>query len=332
MDHVYSDQQLTLAARLYYVDGLPQADVARFVRVSQATVSRLLSAARQRGIVKVSVADYDPRAHDLEQELISRFGLKSAIVVRVAPGSSPEEVRKAVGHFSSAIVQERFPPRGVVAVAGGRTIREVVLKLPGDTTRRVTVVQAMGSVDANVGPVDAYELGHAIARAMGGFFLTLNTPAFVPDRKTRDSFLALPQIRGAWKLLQEASVALVGIGSLTNSIFASRGLLNDTELRELTRRGAVGEICGRFYDADGDECDSCWRDRVIGVELDSLRLVPEVIATVAGTDRSDAIAGAIRGRIIKTLVIDAEGAETLLKSVNVGPVPPNSKPALKRTC
>jgi deoxyribonucleoside regulator len=312
MEHVYSDEQLTLAARLYYIDGLPQSDVARFVRVSQATVSRLLSAARAKGIVKVSVAEYDPRAPDLEQRLVSAFGLKSAIVIRVAPGARGDDVRVGLAHFCGAAVQERIPFRSIVAIAGGRTMRELVLKLPGDPERRVTVVQAMGSVDATAGPVDAYELGRTMARSLGGSFLTINTPAFVPNRKMRDSFLALPQIRGVWDLLQEANTALVGIGSLTNSVFASRGALTRAELDELGEIGAVGEICGRFFDASGMECDSQWRDRVIGVELSRLRAMSEVIGIVTGEDRSLAIAAAIRGGIIKTLVIDAAGAESLL--------------------
>ena len=34
----YSDEQLRLAARLYYLDGLGQTEVAKFVKVSQAKV------------------------------------------------------------------------------------------------------------------------------------------------------------------------------------------------------------------------------------------------------------------------------------------------------
>jgi deoxyribonucleoside regulator len=314
MEHVYSDEQLTLAARLYYVDRLPQSDVARFVKVSQATVSRLLSAARARGIVKVSVAEYDPRAPELESELVRRFGLKAAIVIGITPGCHGDDVRRGLAHFSGEAVQRLIPARSVVAIAGGRTIRELVLKFPGDPERRITVVQAMGSVDATAGPVDAYELGRELARKLGGAFFTINTPAFVPNRKTRDSFLALPQIQKVWNLLQETTVALVGIGSLRNSVFVSREALNRSELDELAGYGAVGEICGRFFDRHGNECESPWRDRVIGVEISRLRAVPEVIGVVSGTDRADAIIAAIRGGIVKTLVIDAQGAETLIRS------------------
>ena len=66
MANDYSDDRLRLAARLYYVDGLGQNEVAKFAKVSQAKVSRLLALARERGIVRISVADYEPRRRDLE--------------------------------------------------------------------------------------------------------------------------------------------------------------------------------------------------------------------------------------------------------------------------
>src|SRR5688572_24255161 len=63
----YTDEQLRLAARLYYIDGMGQTEVARFVNVSQSKVSRLLAQARERGIVRISVAEYEPRHSALEQ-------------------------------------------------------------------------------------------------------------------------------------------------------------------------------------------------------------------------------------------------------------------------
>jgi DNA-binding transcriptional regulator LsrR (DeoR family) len=308
----YSDDKLRLAARLYYLDGLGQTEVARLVKVSQAKVSRLLALARKRGIVRISVAEYEPRNADLERELIKKLRLDGAAVIKTADGASGGEARQAVAYFGSPFAASLIGPGNILAIAGGRTMRELVQHLPEDRERRVTVVQAMGSVDSSVGPVDALELGRAVARRLGGFFLTLNTPAFVPDKKTRDAFLALPQIRTVWKRLAEAHIALVGIGTLDNSVFVDRGVLNKDDLAKLAARGAVGEICGRFFDKNGRECDSPWRDRVMAVELDQIRRIPQVVGMVAGADRSEAITAAARGGLLKSLIIDEAGALALL--------------------
>lgn len=313
MSEKYSDEQLRLAARLYYIDGIGQVEIARFVKVSQAKVSRLLAMARERGIVRISVAEYAPRNNALEKRLCKRFGLRAATVVKTVEGLNREDARRTVAHFGAPVVSGIIPANSVVAVAGGRTMREVVDHLPDEPDRRVTVVQAMGSIDAAVGPLDALELGRALARRWGGSYFTLNTPAFVPDKRTRDTFLGLDQIRSVFKRFSEVDVALVGIGDLNDSVFVDRGVLNKSDLKELKKAGVVGEICGRFFDEAGKECQSDWHDRVISIELDRLRKVPEVIGVVAGGTRCEAIAAAARGGILKSLLIDDTGAEALLE-------------------
>lgn len=308
-----TDDQLRLAARLYYLDGLGQAEVARMVKVSQAKVSRLLAQARERGIVRISVAEYEPRHTDLEQALCQRFGLRGAAVIKVVEGGNADDARRAVGYFGAPYVSSLIPPRSMVAIAGGRTIHELIQPWPEDTSRGISVVQAMGTIDFTPGPVDAVELGRTLARRSGGFFMTLNTPAFVADKRTRDSFLAHEQIQMVWQRMKQIDVALIGIGTLDNSVFVDRGVLKENDVPDLKRHGAVGEICGRFFDANGNECDTPWKERVISIDLPLLARVPQVIGVVAGTDRSAAIVAAIRGNLMKTLVIDEAGARALLE-------------------
>jgi DNA-binding transcriptional regulator LsrR (DeoR family) len=170
----------------------------------------------------------------------------------------------------------------------------------------------MGSVDSTVNGFDAQEVGRVMAQRLGGNFLSLNTPAFIPEKRTRDALLDLQQVRTVHENLDRARVALVGLGTLANSVFVERGTLDAAMIRELERAGAVGEICGRFIDHEGDECATGWRDRVISVQIDQLRKIPEVIGVVSGGDRSAALLAAIKGGIIKSLVIDEVGASALL--------------------
>src|SRR5215218_7355540 len=73
---------VTSAARMYYVDGRDQQEIAAILTVSRSTVSRLLTSARERGIVRISVDEYDPYDRRLESRLTDRFGLYRAVVVR----------------------------------------------------------------------------------------------------------------------------------------------------------------------------------------------------------------------------------------------------------
>lgn len=318
MQHIYSDDHLRLAARLYYLDGLAQNEVARLSRVSQAKVSRLLALARQRGIVRITVADYDPRHRQLEEQLGREFGLSTAIVIKAIDGLGAADLRRAVGHFSAAAVDALIQPAAVIALAGGRTLHELIQHLPSAQNRAVTVVQAMGSVDSTVNAFDAQEVGRTLAHRLGGSFLALNTPAYMPERRTRDALLKLEQVRSVRSRLDQANLALVGLGTLDNSVFVERGVLPPAEIAKLRRAGAVGEICGRFFDSAGQECATPWRSRVMGVELSQLRRIPLVVGIVSGNDRSAAIVAAIRGGALKGLVIDETGARALLAAKSVG--------------
>src|SRR5262249_30400413 len=108
----YSDDILRLAATLYYVDNLGQNEVAKLVRVSQTKISRLLAAALARGIVRISVDQYQARHNKLEHDLCSRFGLKSAAVIKTAKHAGGEAARQTVGHFGAPFVASLFPANG----------------------------------------------------------------------------------------------------------------------------------------------------------------------------------------------------------------------------
>jgi DNA-binding transcriptional regulator LsrR (DeoR family) len=307
-------EQMAAAARLYYLDGLGQHEVAGILGVSRSTVSRLLTAARERGIVRISVDSYEPRDAEAERRLRDRFGLRRAVVVK-SGGRPTESVRRAIGHDAAPALAAAARGASTIGVSGGRTIGEAigaVAPVAGGAARETTVVQLMGHVDPTARRIDAPELGRTLAERLGGSFATLPAPVFAPDRATRDAFLAHPQVRSVWRRFQALDLAFVGVGTLEESVFIERGVLTPDDYAALRALGAVGEICGRFFDADGREVASDHRDRVVGVELDRLRAAPEVVAITHGASRASAILAALRGGLVSSLVIDDDGAAALL--------------------
>jgi deoxyribonucleoside regulator len=307
----YTDQQLIMAARLYFLDGLGQAQIGKLVHVSQSKVSRMLALARERGLVRVTVPDYEPRHKELEGQLKGRFGV-DAVVIRAAAGLGVRELRQTVGYFAAPVVSKWIRPRQVVAIAGGRTLHALVEHMkPAGAAGGVVAAQAMGNIDSSAGDYDAVELGRHIASAWSGSFLTLNTPAILPDAAVCRQLLELEQVERVFGFLERADLTLVGIGTLENSVFVERRILSPTEIDMLRESGAVGEILGRFFDASGRECDTVFRKRVVSVPLKRLRHLRRVAAVVSGCDRSAAVAAAIRGGLVNRLVIDEGGAAAL---------------------
>ena len=311
---VYSDAQLLLAARLYYVDGILQNQIAKMVGVSQAKVSRMLAVARERGLVQISVPEFDPRDRDLEASLMERFDLRAVVVIRRIPGQSVADLRNMLGYFAGPVVTSWIAAHSTVGIAGGRTMQsltDAMSRMPGPV--RPTLVQAMGNVDSTPGPYDASEIARTLAQPWGGVYLTLNTPALAPNAAVAKQFLELKDTRDVFGRLASAELALVGVGNLQNSVFIERGVLQPRDIQEIHRAGGVGEILGRFYDRDGEECVTPLRRRVMSLPLEELKAMTNVVAVVAGSDRTVALRGALKGGILKSLVIDDDAARGLLE-------------------
>jgi DNA-binding transcriptional regulator LsrR (DeoR family) len=308
----YSDELLILVSRCYYIDNLPQAEIAKLVNVSQSSMSRMLSLARRRGLVRVSVPEYEPRRADLEREIRGRFGIE-ALVIRTAPGLAAADLRAALGFFAAPAAMDWIKPNSVVAVAGGRAIQALIEHMrPERPDAGVSIVQAMGNIDSCPGPYDAVELGRTLATRWNARFYILNAPGILPDEDTCRQFLQLEQISAVTERLRSATTTFVGIGTLENSVFLERKVLAPEQLQMLREAGAVGEMLGRFFDADGNECDTEFRGRVVSLPLSEVRELPRVVAVVSGTDRAAAVRAAIRAGLITDLVIDQAGAAAVL--------------------
>jgi DNA-binding transcriptional regulator LsrR (DeoR family) len=179
----------------------------------------------------------------------------------------------------------------------------------------LTVAQLMGNVGPDVAKDDAIELCRELAQRFMGTFITLSVPVHLDNAQARDVLMQHEHVSRVWRLFDIMDVALVGIGSLQDSMFVDRKMLSAEDIHNLVQHNAVGEICGHFYDPDGQECDTNYRDRVMSIGLNDLRGIDEVIGIVANAEsRVFAICAAARSGLIKTLLIDEIGALAILRN------------------
>ena len=309
----FDDDFLAAVARLCYLDGIQQRQVAEMFHISQAKVSRILNLARQRGIVRIQVKEYEPRNSGFEERLKRGLGLRDVIVIKTPGGAPAENLPWRVGWFGGKELGGFLPPETRVGLAGGRTIMHAIDGLLSSYgARRVTAVQLMGNVCPTPDVSDASELGRKLT-AGTGIFMALNAPIFVRDKAFRESLLRHEQLKLVMDACSTLDLALVGVGTPGNSLFTFQKVITPEQGKELCEKGAVGEICGHFFDREGRELDTEFRDRVVSIELECLRRIPRVIAVVCGKDRAEAIYGAVKGGWINALLIDETGAERLLQ-------------------
>ena len=120
-----SHSVLVAAARLYYLEGKSQGEVAKELDVSRSSVSRILAAARERGIVEIRIHPEGSlsRRDDLERELVKRFGLADAVVVARPMGRNPVDV---VAEMSARIFENRLASLSSIGLSWGTTVARFV--------------------------------------------------------------------------------------------------------------------------------------------------------------------------------------------------------------
>jgi len=301
-------------ARMYYIQGIRQQGITERLQVHQSTVSRLLKRAREANLVRFSVTTPPGIFSKLEDQLITSFALKDVVVV---DGSSEEETLvRDLGAATAYYLETTTKPGTKMGISSwSRSLFAMLDALhPGDYCKGGNVVQILGGV-GNVGvQQEAMYLAQRLATVIGASAILLQAPAVVASAEARRILSREPLVRQAVESFDNLDVALVGIGSMEPSrLLASSGNVFSTEERaELTRLGAVGDICFRYFDAQGIPIKSSLMQRVIGIEPATLKSVERVVGVAGGKKKSQAILGALRGGWIDVLIIDRRTAEVLV--------------------
>ncbi len=109
-----------------------------------------------------------------------------------------------------------------------------------------------------------------------------------------------------------ATLAIVGIGDLEPSqLLRNSGNYYTEDMRLLAERGAVGDICLRYFDAQGKPVLEEDEEFVVSVALPKLRSIHRVLGLAGGLNKVQAIRGALKGRYLDILITDLDTAQAL---------------------
>jgi DNA-binding transcriptional regulator LsrR (DeoR family) len=299
-------------ARLYYEAGLNQEQIAKKMGTTRQAISRLLTAAREDGIVHISIYDPTPVDACLRDQLIQAFGLQEVVLTN-SEGTDAGLLRSHLGLAAAQHLARVQTSGSLVGIGWGRTLYEAVNALPHSRNTPIQVIPMIGGIGDMSPFFQVNELARRMAEAFGGTFRYIYAPAFTQDAMILDSLrrtLEVEQVGNLWKRLK---LAVIGIGhvefqQISSMFFAEH--ISPGALSQLEAKGAVGDVCGRFYNIAGEPV--IVGTGVIGIALEQLRDVPDVIAIAGGLEKARAILGALRGGFIKTLITDTATARTVL--------------------
>lgn len=307
---------MTEIASLYYVEGETQEVIAKKLHISRIKVGRLLKKAHAVGIVDVRVRHHPSVSGDLESSLVSKFGIKRALI---APDfSDAQSQRHAVAGLVADYLTRRLTDSKIVAVGMGRNVGAVADNVFSQHTCDVSFVSAIGGSLRAGEYMNPDHICRRLAAKFGGESETLYAPALVQDQTVRQALQENPTVKQTLDRARRADLALVGVGDMSeDSNMVRMGWFSPQEIAEARLAGTVGDVMGYdFIDIHGRESQAAMRGRVIGLDIHDLRRIPDVVAIASENTKASGILGALRTGVIDTLATSTTNAMTVLSLAN----------------
>lgn len=299
------------AGWLSYVGGLTQDQIAAELGISRQRAQRLVSRARDEGLIHVRLHHRIGACLDLETALKDRFGLQRA---RVVPslGQSADPVR-AIAPAAAAEL-ERFLNMDqplTIALGTGRALRGMVDAMEAMDAPRHRLVSLIGNI-APDGSASFFDVVMRLADKVQAPHYPMPVPVISPTPEENAAFHALGPIRKVVELAQTADVVFVGVGQMSDDApLLKDGFVTRSELDEMQAAGATGEVAGWVFDSEGAYLDVGTNRRTGGVRV-APGLDRPSVGIAAGASKVPAIRAALKSRIINGLVTDEPTAAALL--------------------
>ncbi len=298
-------------AKLFYDLEKNQSDISRETGLTRWQVSRLLREARETGVVRIEIVARSTRLPHLEAELQRRYGLREALVVA---DDNDASALNTVTQAAARYLCNLQPAPDLIGVSWGRTLTKMSQWLTPRWNEALNVVLLNGAINTHSVGEPSHNVAERFAQAARGRATLLPVPAILGNARTREALEQDPIIASVLRLGEQASVACFSLGELSNrSVLLESGYVDEPLIEELARRGAVGDIMGRFIGADGKVVMPELDDRTLGLRPEALRDKAWSIAVCVGQAKHAVVLACLRAGYANVLATDEATANFLLE-------------------
>ncbi|UYY79834.1 MULTISPECIES: sugar-binding domain-containing protein [unclassified Arthrobacter] len=303
------------AAQMYYLQDLTMDAIARELRTSRSTVSRLLSSARESGLVQIQIRSPLDSAPELERMIRSHYGV-DVHVVPVLDTLNEAETLDRVATQAARTIGPLVDSNAIIGVAWGATISAVSRHLTRKITHGSTIVQLNGAGNMQTtGITYASDIMRRFGIAYGARVEQFPVPAFFDHAATKTAMWNERSVQRVLDLQARMSIAIFGVGSVHSDypshVYAG-GYLDETDLNLLASLDVVGDVATVFFRADGSSDGITLNERSTGPSHEQLRQVRRRICVVSGASKINGLRGALEAGLATDLILDEATAKHLV--------------------
>lgn len=305
---------LAEVATMYYERGLTQNEIAEILCVSRTSVSRMLTAAAERGIIQVRINYQFERHYELERQITERFPVKNVYVLNNR-GKNQREIEFGTSSLAAGVLKKVLAPDISIGVTWGNTLSDVVdcLEAPSIAPDGVEVIQLTGAVSKENPVGCSQSIVSKLSEKLSGCPRFLNAPLLVESAQLRKGLKEEPNNAKVLRRAEFCDVALTSVGLCSDVELKNFGsYMTKAYADEIIQKGGIGSICGRFFDREGRELDCGWNRELIGIDLAELKQIPNVFCVSYEPQKAPAIRAVLQGKLVDTLVTDGTTATKML--------------------
>ena len=298
-------------AKLYYQSEFSQQQIAQQMGISRPSVSRLLQYAKEQGYVNIQIIDPVENMEDLERQLAQKYGMQE---VRIAYSTlnDPGEIKKYIGSKAAEYLNEIVRDGDIIGVSWGTTMYNVACRLKARALKGAQIVQLKGGVTDGKSTTYADEILEKFAKAFSTIARYLPLPVIFGTKEVKEMVDQDRHIKRILELGRQANIAVFTVGTVKEDALLFRlGYIEAADKAKL-QQIAVGDICSRFFDREGEICNAEIDDRTVGIKLAELRDKERSILVAGGERKVEAIRAALVGQYANVLITDQYTAKALL--------------------
>lgn len=299
-------------SEMYFLQGKNQAEIARTVGMTRSNVSRMLTEARHIGIVDIQINRPIKENPALAQELVERFGLINARVIEIEQSAN---LLDKLGQVAAKELVDHLKPGWILGTSWGTAISATVDQLSvHHPITEIKVVQMLGALGARIKDYDGHSIVRRLEQELDAEGIYINAPFLVENPEVAQSLLENKSVIESLSFAKKADLALLGVGSseLSHCSYYLADYVTRAEIKAIQNQGAIGDVCGSFYNLQGENCARDFQQRLIGISRQDLLAIPIRIGVAGGAPKVDPILGALRGGLINILISDEMTVQEVL--------------------
>jgi DNA-binding transcriptional regulator LsrR (DeoR family) len=303
-------------AQMYYGAGQSTQEIASYLKVSRSTVSRLLTYAREAGVVEVRVHETADHISGLAADLVTRYPRVRFQVIGAPAAASSGRINAAVAQYGAHALSAMVEPGMTIGVAWGNMVSRLIDHLHPRAVNDVRVVQLNGAGNStSFGLAYASDIIVRFAENFAGMPFIFPVPAFFDHAATKKALWKERSIRQILALQESADLLLFSTGALVGdpaSHIYTAGYLSDREVLDLRAAGVVGDIGTVFFDEKG--CGELpINQRSSGPPLSRYARSRRSVCVAAGASKVPGLVAALSAGYISDLIVDNRTAVELVR-------------------